>query len=96
MFHIFFFYIVTFSDEILVQVRASERNKRSASGKFHPDRYDLKLAPSGKEVHLALQRNDRLNTHVPTLSLKDQLMKNENFEETEVIMNTTYQFGNER
>ncbi|XP_063412867.1 A disintegrin and metalloproteinase with thrombospondin motifs 3-like [Mytilus trossulus] len=73
----------TAGDEILVQVRASERNKRSASGKFHPDRYDLTLAPSGSEVHLALQRNDRLNTHVPTLSLRDQLMKNENDEETE-------------
>ncbi|CAC5368028.1 unnamed protein product [Mytilus coruscus] len=73
----------TVGDEILVRVRASERNKRSASGTFHPDRFDLRLAPSGKEVHLSLRKNDRLTTDVPTLSLRDRIMRNEIFEETE-------------
>lgn len=82
-------------EEILVNIQASSRSKRSTNGELHPDHFDLRFSTSGLQIHLALHRNDRLTTDVPTFALKDGKMEYErpNVSQTAVFYQDTRNGG---
>ena len=75
-----------FTEEVFVNIQASSRSKRSTNGELHPDHFDLSFSSSGLQIHLALHRNDRLTTDVPTFTLKDGKMEYDRPNVSQVIM----------
>ena len=82
-------------EEVLVNIQASSRSKRSTNGELHPDHFDLRFSSSGLQIHLVLHRNDRLTTDVPTFTLKDGKMEYErpNVSQTAVFYQDTINGG---
>ena len=82
-------------EEVLVNIQASSRSKRSTNGELHPDHFDLSFSSSGLQIHLVLHRNDRLTTDVPTFTLKDGKMEYErpNVSQTAVFYQDTINGG---
>ncbi|CAG2242522.1 unnamed protein product [Mytilus edulis] len=65
---------VEYKEEIPVEISQGQRTRRSTDDSFHPQTYDLDLKVEGSQVHFHLERNDDINTNVPTLSLSQGIL----------------------
>ncbi|XP_076089309.1 uncharacterized protein LOC143059659 [Mytilus galloprovincialis] len=65
---------VEYKEEIPVEISQGQRTRRSTDDSFHPQTYDLDLKVEGSQVHFHLERNDDINTNVPTLSLSQGVL----------------------